>query len=77
MCICYLSMVCPQLEYATSAWNPFTERNMNILKSVQRQGARFPKIIRVWNSLPSSADTADNIYALQLGMGRLSALESV
>ena len=37
----YNTLVRPQLEYATSAWNPHTERNNRIVESVQRQAARF------------------------------------
>jgi hypothetical protein len=37
----YNTLVRPQLEYATSAWNPHTDRNVRIIESVQRQAARF------------------------------------
>ncbi len=37
----YNTLVRPQLEYATSAWNPYTERNNRIVESVQRQAAHF------------------------------------
>ncbi len=39
--VAYKTLVRPQLEYGTSAWNPHTERNSKILESVQRQAARF------------------------------------
>ncbi|XP_071798867.1 uncharacterized protein [Asterias amurensis] len=37
----YNTLVRPQLEFATSAWNPNTNRNIRIVESVQRQAARF------------------------------------
>lgn len=37
----YMTLVRPQLEYATCAWNPHTSRNSDIIESVQRQAARF------------------------------------
>ena len=39
--VAYNTLVRPQLEYATSAWNPHTDRNCRIMESVQRQAARF------------------------------------
>ena len=38
---CYTTFVRPQLEYASSAWAPHTQSNINKLKSVQRRAARF------------------------------------
>ena len=41
--MCYKSMVCPILEYASSVcvWNPRTTVNIQRLESVQRRAARF------------------------------------
>jgi hypothetical protein len=37
----YTSLVRPQLEYASTAWNPYTKRNINKIEMVQRRAARF------------------------------------
>ena len=39
----YLSLVRPLLEYASSAWDPSTRKNIDSLERVQRQAARFCK----------------------------------
>ncbi len=37
----YTSLVRPQLEYASTAWNPYTKRNINKIEMIQRRAARF------------------------------------
>ena len=37
----YTSMVRPTLEYASSAWDPYTTEDINRLDKVQRRAARF------------------------------------
>jgi hypothetical protein len=37
----YTALVHPGLEYATGAWNPHTDRNVDQLEKVQRRAARF------------------------------------
>ena len=37
----YLSLVRPQLEYASDAWNPYTKKGIAQLEQVQRSAARF------------------------------------
>jgi hypothetical protein len=37
----YTTMVRPILEYASSAWDPYLQRNINMLETVQRRAARF------------------------------------
>ncbi len=37
----YTSLVRPQLEYASTAWNHYTKRNINKIEMVQRRAARF------------------------------------
>ena len=41
--LAYNTYVCPQLEYATSIWNPQAARNINSLEKVNRCGVRFVK----------------------------------
>ena len=38
---CYKTMVRPQVEYASSVWDPHTQRNINRVEQVQRRAARF------------------------------------
>ena len=37
----YTALVRQQLEYAGSAWNPYTNRNVNQIEMVQHRAARF------------------------------------
>ena len=37
----YVTLVRPQLEYASFAWNPCTKRNINKIEMVQHRAARF------------------------------------
>ena len=37
----YKSMMRPIVEYASPAWNPYTDRNFSKLEQVQRNAARF------------------------------------
>ena len=38
---CYESFVCPNLEYASSAWDPYTMGNIQQLEALQRRAVRF------------------------------------
>ena len=40
---CYKSLVRPIMEYASSAWDPNTQRNINRLEMVQCRVAKFEK----------------------------------
>ena len=37
----YSTLVRPQLEYAKSAWKPYTKRNINKIEMVQHRAARL------------------------------------
>ena len=37
----YKTLVCPQLEYASTVWSPHTDLDINKLESVQRRAARW------------------------------------
>jgi len=37
----YKTPVKPILEYASTVWSPYTQRNINAIKNVQRRAARF------------------------------------
>ena len=37
----YEALVRPQMEYASSAWSPHTDRDINKLEQVQKNAARF------------------------------------
>ena len=41
MAQCYTSVVQPVVEYAATAWDPNTARNIQQLEAVQRRAARF------------------------------------
>ena len=38
---CYKSMIRPILEYSSTVWSPYTNKNITLLESVQRRAARF------------------------------------
>ena len=41
--LCYQTFVRPNVEYASTVWDPSTEKNTKYVKNVQRQAARFVK----------------------------------
>ena len=44
--ISYKTIIRPHLDYASTAWNPYTARNIDNIESVQRRAARF--ILRIY-----------------------------
>ena len=50
----YFTLVQPQLEYASSTWGPFTQKNIAELEKVQRRSARFVKNDYRWDSSPTA-----------------------
>ena len=34
---CYNSMIRPTLEYASAIWSPYTQKNIDLLETTQRQ----------------------------------------
>ena len=38
---CYLTLVRPVLEYASSVWDPPTKENIDKLEQIQKRAARF------------------------------------
>ena len=47
--IAYKSLIRPHLEYACQVWSPYTNKNINLLESVQRRASRW--ICSKWNPL--------------------------
>ena len=37
----YNTLICPQVEYASTVWDPYTIRNINSIEMVQRRVARY------------------------------------
>ena len=50
----YFTLVRPQLEYASSTWDSFTQRNIAELEKVQSRSARFVKNDYRWDSSPTA-----------------------
>ena len=61
--IAYKTIVRPHLEYASTAWNPYTARNIDNIESVQRRAARF--ILRNYNYGPDSHLTSQIQHTLK------------
>ena len=40
----YFAIVCRNLEYASAAWDPYTQTNIKELENIQRRATRFVKV---------------------------------
>ena len=47
--IAYKCLIRPHLEYACQVWSPYTNKNINLLESIQRRASRW--IYSKWNPL--------------------------
>ena len=57
---CYKTMVRPILEYSSTVWSPHTEKNINLIESVQRRAARF---------VTNTYDRMSSVTSLLHGLG--------
>ena len=52
--LAYCTLVCPQVEYAASAWSPWLLQDITGLEELQRRGARF--VLRNYQHTASVSD---------------------
>ena len=62
------SLVRPILEYASAAWDPHSQNNINTLERIQRQAARFCK-----NNYFREPGSVTKLLQVQLGWETLQA----
>ena len=55
----YNSLVCPQVEYASVVWSPYTKDNINKIEKVQRRAARW--VLNDYSSYSSVTDMLSNL----------------
>lgn len=55
----YKTLVRPLLEYASSAWDPFTQREIHMLEMVQRRAARY--VMNRYNKQSSVTDMLNEL----------------
>ena len=56
----YMSIVRPRLEYASSAWDPHTQKDKYNIERVQRKAARF--CLRNYNPTESVTGMLENFW---------------
>ena len=55
----YQTLVRPQLEYASSVWDPYTKKNIDRLEMVQRRSARY--VLNRYNNTSSVSDMISDL----------------
>ena len=55
----YQTLVRPQLEYASSVWDPYTKKNIDRLEMVQRRSARY--VLNRYNNTSSVSDMLNDL----------------
>ena len=61
----YTSIVRPVLEYASSVWDPYLDKNILAIEMVQRRAARWVKSDYLWTSSVTSMLSDLNWSTLQ------------
>ncbi|XP_062578982.1 uncharacterized protein LOC134240892 [Saccostrea cucullata] len=68
---CYKTLVRPQVEYASTVWDPHTKKNIDKLEAVQRRAARF--VTNNYNTTSSVTTMIDRLEWESLQQRRIKA----